>query len=163
MKIEKSLLVAVFFLQGLISISQEVKSVNVTDLERIITESKKPMIINFWATWCKPCLEEMPYFQEEAAKHAGDSLQLILVSVDFGEEFPAGIKATAEKRKIVLPILWLDETNADHFCPKIDPKWSGSVPATLFINNKTGYRKFFEEQLSKEKLKKEIMAILETH
>lgn len=163
MKIAKSLLVVVFLLQGLISISQEIRSVKATDLEKIIAESKTPLMINFWATWCKPCLEEMPYFQEEAAKHAGDSLQLILVSVDFKEEFPAGIKAMAEKRKITLPILWLDETNADYFCPKIDPKWSGSVPATLFINNKTGYRKFFEEELSKDKLKKEIMAILETH
>lgn len=157
------IILVVSVLTTVVCSGQNIKSVKVTDLEKIIAESKTPMMINFWATWCKPCLEEMPYFQEEAAKHASDSLQLILVSVDFQEEFPSGIKATAEKRKIILPILWLDETNADYFCPKIDPKWSGSVPATLFINNKTGYRKFFEEELSKDKLKKEIMAILETH
>ncbi|HEX4875985.1 MAG TPA: hypothetical protein VFV31_04890 [Chitinophagaceae bacterium] len=66
----------------------------------------------------------------------------------------------AEKRKFTAPIVWLDETNADYFCPKIDPKWSGAIPATLFINNKTGYRNFMEAQLTQEELKKEIMAIL---
>jgi thiol-disulfide isomerase/thioredoxin len=139
---------------------QEIKKVKITELEKIITESKTPLIINFWATWCKPCLEEIPYFQKEVQAFAKDSVQLILVSVDYNEEFPKGIAATAKKRKIIVPILWLDETNADYFCPKVDSKWSGSVPATLFINNKTGHRKFFEGQLSKEKLKEEIMAIL---
>ena len=64
------------------------------------------------------------------------------------------------KRHITAPVLWLDETNADYFCPKVDAKWSGAIPATLFINSKTGYRNFIEEQLSHEELKKEIMAIL---
>lgn len=155
------LLVSVF--TTVVCFAQDVKSIKVTDLEKIIADSKTPLIINFWATWCKPCIEEIPYFQEEVSKHKKDSLRLILVSVDYKEEFPAGIAAIAKKRKFKVPICWLDETNADYFCPKIDPKWSGAVPATLFINNKTGYRKFFEEQLSKDKLKKEIMAILEIH
>jgi hypothetical protein len=68
----------------------------------------------------------------------------------------------AKKQKFTFPILWLDETNADYFCPKIDPHWSGAIPATLFINNKTGYRKFFEEQLSHENLIKEVSALLKT-
>ena len=60
-------------------------------------------------------------------------------------------------------LVWLDETNADYFCPKVDAKWSGAIPATLFINNKTGYRKFIEEQISHDKLKLEIRALLENN
>lgn len=155
------LAIVVSLIAGMVS-AQEIKQVKITDLEKIIAESKTPLIINFWATWCRPCLEEIPYFQEEVSEYKKDSLQLILVSVDYKEEFPVGIAAMANKRKFSYPILWLDETNADYFCPKIDPKWGGAVPATLFINNRTGHRKFFEEQLSKEVLKKEIKAILET-
>jgi thiol-disulfide isomerase/thioredoxin len=140
---------------------QEIKKVKITDVEKMIAESKTPLIINFWATWCKPCIEEIPYFQKEVKEHAKDSVQLILVSVDYKEEFPASIAATAKIRKFIVPILWLDETNADYFCPKVDPKWSGSVPATLFINNRTGHRSFFESQLTKDKLKQEIKALLE--
>lgn len=143
--------------------SQTIKAVKITDVEKIIAESKTPLIINFWATWCKPCVEEIPYFQEEVSEHAGDSLQLLLVSVDFKDAFPAGIAREAKKRKFTYPIVWLNETNADYFCPKIDPRWSGAVPASLFINNKTGYRKFFEQQLSVDELRNEIKAILQTY
>ena len=138
---------------------QEIRRVKITEVEKIIAESKTPLIINMWATWCKPCIEELPYFQDEVKKY--DSLQLLLVSLDFEEAFPDGIKKFMKKRKVTAPVLWLDETNADYFCPKIDTKWSGAIPATLFINNKTGYRNFIEERISREKLQQEIMAILE--
>jgi len=139
---------------------QAVKAVKITDLEKMIAESRTPLIVNFWATWCKPCLEEIPYFMEEAKLHKNDSLQFLLVSLDMKDAFPLQILNTVKKRKITVPVQWLNETNADYFCPKIDPKWSGAIPASLFINNKTGYRKFFEEQLSHEKLKNEIDKLL---
>ncbi len=140
---------------------QEIKRVKAVDLEKIIAESKTPLIVNMWATWCKPCIEEIPYFLGEVKNHEKDSIQLLLVSLDFKEEFPKGISTFAAKRKFTAPIVWLDETNADYFCPKIDAKWSGAIPATLFINNKTGYRKFDEDQISHEKLRQEIAAMVE--
>ncbi|MEQ1678015.1 MAG: TlpA disulfide reductase family protein [Chitinophagaceae bacterium] len=155
-------LLILFFVISNFAFGQQVKSIKITDLEKIIAESKTPLIINMWATWCVPCIEELPYFQEEAKKHTKDSVRLLLVSLDFKEAFPAGIVKFMNKRKITAPVVWLDETNADYFCPKFDVKWSGAIPATLFINNKSGYRKFVEEQLSHEELKTEIMALLET-
>ncbi len=158
-----------FSLFSFLGSTQEIKSVKITDLEKLIMENKRPLIIDFWATWCKPCLEEIPVLIQEvkkqnaSAKMPVDSIRLILVSLDLPEEFPAGISSIVKKRKFNTTVMWLDETNADYFCPKIDPKWSGAIPATLFMNNQTGYRKFFEEKLSNEKLKKEIMAILEIH
>jgi hypothetical protein len=55
---------------------------------------------------------------------------------------------------------WLDETNADLFCPVVDPSWSGAIPASLFVNNATHYRKFFEDQLDRVKFEKELKALI---
>ena len=131
------LIILSFFISHFI-FGQEIKRVKVTEVSKLFDESKTPLIINFWATWCKPCMEEIPYFLEEIKNNRKDSLTIILVSLDFKEVFPAGISSVAKKRKFNAPIVWLDETNADYFCPKIDEKWSGAIPATLFINKKTG-------------------------
>ena len=133
-------LLVVVFVTGSIH-AQEIRSIKATDLEKIIAESKTPLVINIWATWCKPCLAELPHFLEEVKKHSAaegskDSVELLLVSLDFKEAFPSEIAAVAKKRKLDAPIAWLNETNADYFCPKLDPKWSGAIPATLFIDNK---------------------------
>ena len=154
------LLVIVLFLVQILG-AQQIRSIKITDLEKTVAESKTPLIVNFWATYCVPCVEEIPFFQEEVKKQKANGVQLLLVSLDLKSYYPQKIKSFAASRKFTAPILWLNETNADYFCPKVDPKWSGVIPATLFINNSTGYRKFYEEPLSRETLKKEIMAILQ--
>lgn len=148
----------IVLLAGCVSFGQEVKKVKVTDLEKIITESKGPLIINFWATFCKPCMEEIPHFQKLQSKYEKDGLQILFVSLDLQDDYPAKVNAFVRKRKMTST--WLDETNADYFCPKIDEKWSGAIPATLFIHNGNSYRKFIEESISEEVLEKEIIAVL---
>ncbi len=137
---------------------QEVKKVKVTDLEKIITESKGPVIINFWATFCKPCMAEIPHFLKLQSKYEKDGLQVLFVSLDLQNDYPAKVNAFVKKRKMTST--WLDETNADYFCPKIDKTWSGAIPATLFIHNGNSYRKFIEESISEEDLEEEVIALL---
>jgi thiol-disulfide isomerase/thioredoxin len=156
---KKILLITGSVFIGAFAFTQGIKKVRITDLEKIIRESKTPLIVNFWATFCIPCLEEIPYFQKSVKKHQKDSLQLLLISLDLKGDYP-GIRAFAAKRKITARIVWLNETDADYFCPKIDSAWSGALPATVFINNKTGYRKLCEEQIKEDNLEKEIMATL---
>ncbi|MBL7744700.1 MAG: TlpA family protein disulfide reductase [Chitinophagaceae bacterium] len=155
----KRLLAISFFVLSATVHAQEIKKVKITDLEKIVRDSKNPLIVNFWATWCMPCIEEIPYFQTLVKKYEKDSVKLLLVSLDMKEDYEK-LRPFATKRKFTAPIVWLNESNADYFCPKVDEKWSGAIPATLFINHKTGYRKFFEEQIKEEALEKEIMAIL---
>src|SRR5215204_6501262 len=136
--------------------AQEIKKWKLKELKSAIDTTDSPTIFNFWATFCKPCLEEMPYFHDLVKKYEAAGVQLVLVNLDASDEYPAKIKSTAAKFKMKAPIKFLDETNADLFCPVVDEKWSGAIPASLFVNNKTGYRQFFEDQLTKEDLEKEI-------
>jgi len=140
--------------------AQDVKSVKITELEKTITESKTPLIVNFWATFCVPCLEEIPYFQEMAKEYKSKDVSLVFVSLDMKKAYPVEVNDMAKRLKLTYPVVWLNETNADYFCPKIDTSWTGGMPSSLFVNNATGYHKFFEEPLSKERLEKEIQEMI---
>jgi thiol-disulfide isomerase/thioredoxin len=155
-----SLLLFVMFFSCKQASSQSIPKWKVTDLEEYIAKSDTPTVVNFWATYCGPCLKEIPYFQEIVKQYEESGVKLLLVSLDFKESFPEKISSFADKRKFTSPIVWLDETNADYFCPKVDIKWTGVMPATLFINNKKGHRSFFEDEMSKEKFETEIKKIL---
>ena len=154
-----------FFLISLLLFSvvidaQDIKAVKVTELSKEIKESKGPLIVNFWATFCVPCIQEMPYFQEMARQYKSQDVSLLFVSLDLKEAYPIKVNETAKKLQLTFPVVWLNETNADYFCPKIDTTWSGGMPSSLFVNNATGYHKFFEDQLSREKLESAIKEMI---
>ncbi|MDO6431597.1 TlpA disulfide reductase family protein [Flavitalea sp. BT771] len=120
----------------------------VTDLESYIAKADHPLIINFWATFCVPCNKEIPYFQSTVEKYKQQGVELVLVSLDLPDYYPARIASFAGKNGYQATIAWLDETDADYFCPRVDKRWSGGIPSSLFINNKTHFRRFYDRQLT---------------
>jgi thiol-disulfide isomerase/thioredoxin len=140
--------------------AQDIKRVKIDELTAYIEKSDHPLIINFWATYCLPCIHEIPYFQSEAKKHKSEGVELILVSLDMPDCYPSKIAALAKKENYTTSIFWLDESNADYFCPKVDKKWTGGIPSTLFINNKTHYHQFFERQLTEPQVVENIKVLL---
>src|ERR1700741_5055708 len=125
---KKTFSIVVFIFVSSFVYSQEIKKIKITELEKTIKESKTPLIVNFWATFCKPCIEEIPYFQELAKKNG---VKLLLVSLDLEDFYPSKIKSFIVKNKYTAPVFWLNEYNADYFCPKVDKAWSGAIPASL--------------------------------
>lgn len=140
--------------------AQSIPKWKLNDLQAAIKNADKPTVFNFWATFCKPCVAEIPYFQQTVKKYDSAGVRLVLVSLDLPEAYPKRIASFANKHGFTSPIKFLAETNADLFCPVVDASWSGAIPASLFVDNKKGYRKFFEEQLSKENFEKEIQKML---
>lgn len=141
----------------------QVKKIRITDLERHIDSSDHPLVISFWATWCAPCVEEIPYLQDGVAQFAGQQVELVLVSLDFPRDYPKNLEAFIAKKNIKATLYWLDETNADYFCPKVNERWEGGIPATLFVNKKTGYRRFFDRALTDRQVVPEIKAALKSN
>jgi thiol-disulfide isomerase/thioredoxin len=143
------------------SSAQQVEAVKIEELNAYITKAEQPLIINFWATWCKPCIAEMPYIQQAAQQYKDSGVQLIMVSLDFPEAYPNDITAFIKNKSLDGTFFWLDESNADHFCPVIDKQWQGSIPATLLLNGKTNYRKFFERKITPDELHISLKEMLE--
>jgi len=139
---------------------QGVRKVKITELESVIANSSRPLVINFWATYCKPCLEEMPGLVKGVEQYSKDSVQLILVSLDLEEDYPDKVNSFAKRFKVKGTLYWLDEYDADYFCPRVDSAWSGAIPATLFINNKTGHRSFQERALTASQVQLQIVTML---
>jgi thiol-disulfide isomerase/thioredoxin len=156
MKLYKFLLVILFLAIGMLAGAQQIEKWKLADLKNAVNNSSKPLIMNFWATFCKPCIEEIPYFQEAVKQDS--SVELILVSLDMPEVYER-LPAIAKKYGFTARIVYLDETNADLFCPIVDEKWSGVMPASIFINRQTGYRKFFEDKIPEGRFRAELKAL----
>ncbi len=141
--------------------AQNIASVKMADVvKRFSKKSDTIYVVNFWATFCKPCIEEIPYFIKVTDKYKDKKVKLLLVSLDLPAFYPSKIAAFAKKNNYTPEIVWLKETNADIFCPQIDPQWSGAIPATIIVNSKTGKKIFFEEEMKEEKFEEAVkMAI----
>jgi thiol-disulfide isomerase/thioredoxin len=109
-------------------------------------------VINFWATWCIPCVAELPYFQKLAQEN--DQISLTLVSLDFSTKVTSDLLPFLEKKEIKNRVVLLHETDANSWIPKIDPDWSGAIPATIIYNAKK--REFYEQSFTFESLETEV-------
>lgn len=116
---------------------------------KIETPSDDLRIYNFWATWCAPCIDEMPYFESTVKNTKGTSL--VFVSLD-DDRRPERVKAFVEKKGFSSPIWLLSEKEQKDWKQKLKKDWSGAIPATLFVTAE-GKRHFHTGQISQEKLK----------
>ena len=156
----RKLFAVLIFLWASASYGQQIKKMTIGDLENYISKSEKPLVINFWATYCLPCIEEIPHFQSTIQVNFKNKIELILVSLDLPDYYPAKISSVVSKKNFSAPIVWLNEADADYSCPRIDSSWSGAIPATLMVNNKKNYRRFYEQQLTKSEFLKEAEGMM---
>jgi thiol-disulfide isomerase/thioredoxin len=146
-----------------VNAQQKIAKWKITDVEKYMqAKNGEVLVINFWATFCKPCVAEIPSFIKISDQYKDQKVKLLLVSLDLPSYYPAKVVSFARKHDFNTNIVWLSETNADYFCPKIDKSWSGSIPATLILNPSTGYRKFFEEEISAEIFEKELRIAIDS-
>lgn len=158
---KKIVLLFAFTFLNLITFSQSIKKVKITDIKTLIDSSNHPLIINIWATWCSPCIHEIPYFEKQVATLKEQKVELILVSVDFKTDYPKKLNSFVKEKNYISKVVWLDETDANYFCPFIDKSWDGNIPVTLMVNNKKNYKMFYGGQLTEPRLKLELQKLIE--
>jgi len=127
-------------------------------LESILTaKSDQILVINFWATWCGPCVKELPLFEALNGKN-DPAIRVTLINLDYQDQADK-VNAFIARKKIRSEVLLLDEIDYNSWIDRVDPSWQGAIPATLLLNAKTGQRKFIEKEISKGELELYIQEV----
>lgn len=87
-------------------------------------------VVNFWATWCKPCVEELPYFEELTRAYEGRAVRVILVSLDFPRQFKTKLAPFVEERQLQSAVIALADGRYNDWIDKVSTEWTGAIPAT---------------------------------
>lgn len=135
-------------------------TIKLKDLQKMIaTKADTVQVINFWATWCGPCVKELPIFEKLNQKKEG-KIKVNLVSLDLDlDPNPEKVYKFVSRKNIQSRVLLLDERDPNSWIDKVDPRWSGALPATLIINTRTGKKSFYEGELSESRLNQMIAEI----
>ncbi|MDO5989019.1 TlpA disulfide reductase family protein [Flavivirga amylovorans] len=118
----------------------------------------KIYVINFWATWCAPCVKELPYFEKLRGQYSDKNVEVILVSLDFPHLYESKLKPFIKERKLKSKVIALDDVDMDTWIPKVSKDWSGAIPATIIYRNDNN--KFFEGSFTYEALETEVKHFL---
>lgn len=99
-------------------------------------------VVNFWATWCDPCVKEIPYFQQASQKLKGKKVKMIFVSLNAVRELDKVQKFVTDKQ-LGPEVLLLNGGDPNSWIDRIDSSWSGAIPATVMYKN--GKKVYFHE------------------
>lgn len=122
-------------------------------------QSDTTYVINFWATWCKPCVEELPYFEQLHKEMAGQKVKIILVSLDFKKDIPTKLLKFVQDRKLEPEVIALADGRYNDWIEKVDPQWGGAIPITVVYSPKG--RRFQPEQFANYgELKRMVLEVL---
>ncbi len=137
------------------------KVIKFSELQQYITTSSndKVKVINFWATWCGPCVKELPFIDSLRYTYDPDKVEVLLVSLDFPDQY-SRVDKFIQRKKLGSTVWLLDESDPNIFIDKVDPSWSGAIPATLLVRNSTAQRIFLEKELTKTELENHIDKLL---
>lgn len=101
-------------------------------------------VVNLWATWCGPCVKELPYFEGLKTEYSGKEVKTILVSIDWETNLQRKLMPFIEKQNLKKQVILFDDPKANDWIDKIDPSWSGAIPITLVISKKG--KDFYEKE-----------------
>lgn len=126
-----------------------------SDFEHLLKkENDTTYVVNFWATWCKPCVEELPGFEKINREFADKKFKMLLVSLDFDTQLESKVKPFINKNNISTEVVMLTDTKQNSWIDKVNPDWSGSIPVTVIYNSSFYF--FREGSMTYDELKEII-------
>ncbi|MDA9773749.1 TlpA family protein disulfide reductase [Saprospiraceae bacterium] len=159
----KQLLTILFALFALVAKSQDITVYTKFDQfekEVLTIKDDKIYVINLWATWCGPCVKELPYFEEVRKKYLDKNVEFILVTIDWETNLERKVKPFVKKKGLESTVIMFDDPKANDWIDKIDPSWSGAIPITL-IMDKTQKDFYEKEYHSADELEADLLKFID--
>ena len=148
----------------MVSCKEESEEITFTEvdyngLEKVLNRTdNKTYVVNFWATWCAPCVKELPYFERINKQYKDKNVEVVLVSLDFPKHFDTKLKNFINEKQLQSELYALNDMDSNYWIPKVNKDWSGAIPATLIYNSNK--REFFEQAFEYEELEKTLNKFL---
>ncbi len=121
-------------------------------------ETDSVYVVNFWATWCAPCVKEIPDFEKLYATYKNQKVKVLFVSLDFPNQLESRVIPFIERMNMQARVVLLDDTRANQWIPKVDEDWSGAIPATLIYSK--DFREFFAKELTFDQLEEIVKPLI---
>lgn len=162
MNILKALLICLLALTSTGIFAQDVKVIKYPDLaDMLSSKNDTVLIVNFWATWCAPCVKELPYFDKLQINHVKDKVKVFLVSLDYNSVLEKKVRPFIIKTGIKSAnVFLLNEADPNSWMNNVDPQWSGALPFTMIIKGTTK-QKGYERPFTLEELETELQSFIQ--
>ena len=137
----------------------QIQTIDFGQLEpRLSTDSDSLYVVNFWATWCVPCVKELPEFEKLNELYSDKKVKVLLVSLDNPRHKESRVIPFIENHNLKSEILLLDDPRSNTWIPRVDESWSGAIPATIVFNKNS--RAFHEKVFTWEELEMIVKSML---
>ena len=150
------ILLTILLFAGIVSSSpaQEIEKIGVPELEKLLASPGDELhVVNFWATWCPPCVTELPYFEKLLKEYKDKGVKFILISLDFPSQIESRLIPFLKTNKITADVRVMTDLDYNSWIEKVDSSWQGNIPVTLLFNNARKVKYFHPSEVTEKELR----------